>query len=69
MRQPHCKNDTSKVRIWLSLVIVMKVCCDEVATNTYGVVLFDPSLRTISMPFLLTTPMTALFDPKSIPKT
>ena len=68
MPQPHCKNDTSKVRIWLSLLIVMNVCY-EVASSTYGVVLFDPSLRTISMPFLLTTPMTALFDPKSIPKT
>ena len=43
--------------------------CYEVASSTYGVVLFDPSLRTISMPFLLTTPMTALLDPKSIPKT
>ena len=36
--------------------------------KTYGVDLLEPSLRTISMPFLLVTPITALADPKSIPK-
>jgi len=42
---------------------------ESLCAFTYGVFLLDPSLRTMSIPLRFTTPMTALYDPKSIPTT